>query len=89
MSGRKPNMRRLSNGAYLVRSQAGFRKALKDFFEEHQLPRMREIDGYPKSYPSVVTLSFVYGWNEAKARCVPINRYVDWLKELVADLDKE
>lgn len=85
----QPNMRRLANGAYLVRTQAGFRKALRECFSTQELPRARDVVGYPTAYPTVVSLEYVYGWNKATATCTPLNIYVSKLRDLVADLEQE
>lgn len=89
MADPRPNWRRLNNGLYLVRTQAGFRHALHDYFNEYQLNAMRPIVGYPKVYPSVVRLTYLHGWNEPQAHCTPINEYKAELAALVADLADE
>lgn len=58
------NMVRISDGIYLVRTQAGFKRALKAEFSGDyrgwKLIAARHTEGYPKSYPSVVSLSIGY-----------------------------
>lgn len=63
------NLVRLRNNVYLVRTQAGFRKALKHFNDEMPLYR----SGYPKSYPSLVLFSLEYaGYIKLVATCIPL-----------------
>ena len=68
----KSNMKYLGHGYYLCRTQAGFRRAVKEFnrnyasdFEGQWNPKTqtygprpaKEVRGYPKSYPSLVHIS--------------------------------
>lgn len=85
----RSNWRRLSNGHYLVRTQAGFNHALRDYFEGYLLRDLRDVVGYPKVYPSVVHLVYHDGRHEAQAHCTPINQYKAELAALVADLADE
>ena len=63
------NLVRLRNNVYIVRTQAGFRKALKHFNDEMPLYR----SGYPKSYPSLVFFSLEYaGYIKLVATCIPL-----------------
>lgn len=86
MSEQRANVRRLSNGCYLCRTQAGFRKAIKAYFDDHELQKPCEIMGYPSKYPSVVRFSFVYGWNEPRADCTPLNEYKAHIKKVLSEL---
>lgn len=52
----KENMVKLRYGMYIVRTQAGFKKAVKDFSEGDKY----EVRGYPICYPSFVTLYLGY-----------------------------
>lgn len=64
------NLVRLRNNVYIVRTQAGFRKALKHFNDEMPLYR----SGYPKSYPSLVFFSLEYaGYIKLMATCIPLH----------------
>lgn len=58
------NMQFIAPGIYLVRSQAGFLKALKTefsaFFEDWRWMAANRLDGYPSAYPAVVSLSIGY-----------------------------
>lgn len=85
----KPNMRRLANGNYLVRTQAGFNRAMRDYFNEYQLHKVSDIEGYPTVYPSVVRFNFLHGWNAPEAYCTPLKKYLASLQELMADLADE
>ena len=85
----RPNMRRLANGCYLVRTQAGFNLAMRDYFNEYQLHKASDIEGYPKAYPSVVRFNFLHGWNTPQAFCTPLNKYLAGLRDLMADLAGE
>lgn len=54
----RENMKYLGNGFYLVKTQAGFRKAIKHFNGESK--ETREVYSYPRTYPSIVHLSSGY-----------------------------
>ncbi len=77
---RPPNMVRVANGMYIVRTQAGFRKALK---EECDDPRtLKEVPNFPKSYPSLVSISVGYcGLDYMHVCCVPIDKLKADLRE--------
>ena len=65
------NAVRLRNNVYIVRTQAGFRKAIKCYCDE--VPEHRR--GYPKSYPFLVFFSLEYtGYHTLVATCIPLNR---------------
>ena len=85
----RQNYRRLANGNYLVRTQAGFKKAMRDYFNEYQLHKVSDIEGYPTAYPSVVRFNFLHGWNAPQAYCTPLDKYLAGLRELLADLADE
>lgn len=85
----KPNMRRLANGNYLVRTQAGFNRAMRDYFNEYQLHKVSDIEGYPTVYPSVVRFNFLHGWNAPQAYCTPLKKDLASLQELMTDLADE
>lgn len=56
-------MIRISHGIYLVRTQAGFRKAIKTEFSEdfgEWKTYAKNVCGFPVKYPSVVSLSVGY-----------------------------
>ena len=69
----KPNMTKLSHNTFIVRTQAGFRKALKDYKRYMCCDKM-ELSGYPKIYPSLVVFSMQYrGYEYIVAHCTPVN----------------
>lgn len=71
------NMVRISQGMYVVRTQAGFRKALKAYRRYHEVESpISEIKGYPKEYPSLVMFGFTYGsvGPQVSARCIPVSK---------------
>lgn len=69
-----PNMHRVSSGVYIVRTQAGFRKALKTYLGEDNKEQRKDLVGYPSSYPSMVFFYMDYrGYHYPVARCVPLN----------------
>lgn len=85
----KSNWRKLANGHYLVRSQAGFNHALKDFDPEQYMERGRAFT-FPSKYPSVVSMRMYYiGSDHISTTCTPLNEYVQALKDLVVDLENE
>jgi hypothetical protein len=56
----KDNMTYIADGIYLVRTQAGFKKAVKAQFPEYSKRARSRVVGYPTSYPAVVSLSVGY-----------------------------
>lgn len=90
----RPNWRYLGGGLYLVRTQAGFKQALKSWLEEHEYHydgvTYREFNGYPKSYPSVVSFEYDYHRSGRKeAYCQPLHEYADSLRARLADLEAD
>lgn len=71
----KPNYERIARGVYVVRTQAGFRNAVKEFANPEDTKRMfQEMEGYPKSYPSLICLAFEYrGYHYVRVTAVPLN----------------
>lgn len=63
------NMVRIRNNTFLVRTQAGFRKAFKRFADD-AIPS--EVIGYPKTYPSLVFFNFSRG--RVNATCISISK---------------
>lgn len=49
-----PNMTCLGSGMYLIRTQAGLRKAIKARFEDW---KEMEVCGRPKKYPAIVAIT--------------------------------
>lgn len=67
----RENLIRLGAGMYIVRTQAGFRRALKNFDPERA---PRDVRGWPTSYPAFVALSDGYeGYHFTRARCIPVS----------------
>lgn len=57
------NMTKIASGMYLVRTQAGFRKAIKHQFSntfEDWKEMMKDMKKFPKEYPAVVVLGVGY-----------------------------
>lgn len=88
MSDHRPNWRRLETGGYLVRTQAGWRQARKDWYEQNGYAdwNPENATGYPVVYPSVVTLVYQYGPDCVHATCTPINDHKAYLAARLADL---
>lgn len=71
------NMVRISQGMYVVRTQAGFRKALKAYRRYHEVESpISDVQGYPKEYPSLVMFGFAYGSEgpRVSARCIAVSK---------------
>jgi hypothetical protein len=69
-----PNFYPIGNGFYVVRTQAGFKQAVRDFWGPDD--GRPEVVGYPLSYPSVVALSAGYkGYTYVQASCMHINEF--------------
>lgn len=72
VSGRE-NLIPLGRGMYIVRTQAGFKKALKTF-DEYRAPS--DVRGWPSSYPAFVALSDGYeGYHFTRAQCIPLPEF--------------
>jgi len=68
----RPNYEKLKSWLYIVRTQAGFRQAVKEYsgpdFD------MGYLRGFPQSYPALVMFSDGYeGYHFTEASCIPIN----------------
>ena len=50
----------LESDTYLVRTQAGFKKATRMYFKTICGVRKYDISNYPKKYPAVCVFSFEY-----------------------------
>lgn len=73
----KPNFKHIGNSFYLVRTQAGFRQALKQWYGEGRRYK-GPLDGFPKLYPSIVSFSYGYcGYDFVRANCLPVNCFKD------------
>ena len=85
------NMKHLGGSKYVVRTQAGFKQAIKHYDPNKDL-HVSEQYGfrYPISYPSVVE----FGWNYYGAEylwsiCTPIAEYRQRLSNLLEILEHE
>lgn len=82
----KENYTRIQSGLYIVRTQAGFKQAFRGCTcatspEEFQ-KELDRLEGYPKSYPSLVAFSKEYrGYHYTVANCVAINTVLEAIKE--------
>jgi hypothetical protein len=65
----RPNMVILRDDVYLVRTQAGFRKALKHRCKEDETSR-KLLRGYPRFYPALVR--FVWSEHPPALNCYDI-----------------
>ncbi len=87
----KPNMRYLGGNKYLVRTQAGFKQAIKDYDPEgcYYISASYGFT-YPLKYPSVVTIGHWYaGGDYLYTKCAPLNDYKESLIHLLEDLKNE
>jgi hypothetical protein len=74
----KPNCQQLQHGIYLVRTQAGFRQALKLYCEGEKL----DVVGFPQAYPALVLLYIGYnGTNYVGVRTVHVNQLTKILQD--------
>lgn len=89
----RPNVKHLTSGAYLVRTQAGFRKAAMHFFnvlhsEDSFVPS--DLKVFPSKYPSVCFFECGYdGLLIPEATIVPLKTYKDSLNMLLNELKGE
>jgi hypothetical protein len=69
----QPNFQHIGKSFYLVRTQAGFRQALKMWYGENKRYKGKLV-GFPKTYPSIVTFSHAYaGFDFVCATCLHVN----------------
>lgn len=85
------NMKYLGGSYYLVRTQAGFNQALKDYDPDKELYRESPHGfDWPKEYPSVVHISSVYhGSDYLVVNVWRLNDYRNMLKLKLSDLEGE
>lgn len=82
----KDNMTDLGSNIYVVRTQAGFKKACKDFldgagFGDDNIIR-EKIFNYPTVYPALVALSIGYeGYEFLRVQWVNLNAVGLYLKQ--------
>lgn len=80
------NMRQVGPRTYIVWTQAGFKKALREAQEGDR--DGRRVRGYPTQYPSLVTFSFEYrGYHYWAAKCVPFNEALDEARKYLDRLE--
>lgn len=77
----RPNCLRIRYGMYLVRTQAGFRKAVRDFADSEGLSR-DTIDKYPSAYPCLVMMHSTYngGGHDISVRVMKLNTLIALLR---------
>jgi len=68
-----PNFTYIGEGFYVVRTQAGFKQAVKHFRGPNS---STDVEGHPTSYPAVVALSIGYrGYNYVQSSCLHVNEF--------------
>lgn len=68
----RPNKIRIQHGVYIVRTQAGFKSAIKETFEDF---RSMQVFGYPTVYPALVTITMGYNGGEViMCHSVPLSK---------------
>jgi hypothetical protein len=71
------NIQKIAYLTYIVRTQAGFRKACR--YARVAWDETKEsltIEGYPTSYPSVVIFEW-QSYGSAVVTCVPLRKYIE------------
>lgn len=74
------NMTKIRNNVYIVRTQAGYRKALKDFQKDFDKCD-KEVRSFPKTYPSFIILSSVYNGGCCVTCCESF--HINELKDII------
>jgi hypothetical protein len=87
----KPNYRKLTNGhGYVVRTQAGFNQAIKDWVGDEKFIYKDDHFHFPTKYPSVVFFySYYKGADYYNCTCDPLDKYLEHLKAQVEELEGE
>lgn len=91
------NMKYLGKGFYLVRNQAGFRKAYKRAYSEElsdknpdfKLKNLASPGMCPKEYPAIVQMGYIYSGHELPdISCIPVSKLLKQLTvtEIYGDL---
>lgn len=77
------NYTHIKNGFYLVRTQAGLKQAIKHWLQDEDWrKRFDNVDGYPESYPSIVTFSVSYrGVEDLSIRSMHVNTMIEAIKK--------
>lgn len=72
MDSKIPNWKFVGSGLYVVRTQAGYRQAVKHFWGCHAKGKF--LKGYPASYPALVSLVERHcGYSYVQANCIPLD----------------
>lgn len=81
-----PNVQKVACGMYVVRTQAGFKQAVKDYLgDDFTMQSFNSVEGIPTRYPCVVSLCDSYrGYHFIKVNTVHLNVLHD-----VCQADKE
>ncbi len=78
----RDNLVVLGRGFYLVRTQAGFRKAIKHRFANSPDIAEERPSNYPRSYPAIVSISTEYrGYWYPSVNWIPLNDLLGQIKE--------
>ena len=79
------NIRRIAHNLYWVRTQVGFRKALKEYARSYETD-WRDVSGYPKSYPALVHFDLSYERGcVIRAQCTPMTLIQSSMTEFLND----
>lgn len=86
----KPNWKKLKNGhGYVVRTQAGFNQAIKNWLGDEKWICRDERFNFPAKYPSVVFFYTYYkGADYYNCACYHLNDYVQHLKGQLEELEE-
>lgn len=84
------NLEKIGEREYIVRTQAGFRKAIKQVKNSEYGEDTASTEGYPKVYPSYVRFSRVYngGGYTLFASCSTLDQVESMLTRLLALISK-
>lgn len=78
----RPNYEVLGRGFYLVRTQAGFRQAIKHRFANSPSIREERPRNWPRSYPAIVSISEGYeGYYYPDVNWMPLNALASKIKD--------
>lgn len=85
----RPNWRKLQNGCYLVRTQAGFMQVLRDSHPDLSRREIRNgVTKWPTKYPSIVRVG-KWSCSCILINCAPIDEYRTKTQALLDDLAGE
>jgi hypothetical protein len=75
----RQNFKPISSSIYSVRTQAGFKQAVKHYVGCDSIKS--EVSGFPKKYPSIVIFSDAYsGYHYTVADCFTAKEWLDFTK---------